>query len=443
MARRRQNAPLRVLLHNSEVGLLLKEPSGAISFKYDSAWLAKENAVPVSLSLPLRSDPFRGAQVQNVFENLLPDAEHLRRAVAEKVGAQGTDAYSLLFQIGRDCVGALQFVPEGEEVDRENTLSGEVLDENGIEDLLKNLVRAPLGLDGRTEFRISIAGAQEKTALLWHGGQWIKPHGITPTSHILKTQMGRLPSGMDLPSSIENEYYCLKLLAAFGLRVNSAEVATFGSRTALVVERFDRNWTSSEKLIRLPQEDCCQALSCPPRRKYQSYGGPGMVNILDLLKGADFPLEDQKSFLKAQILFWLLGATDGHAKNFSIFLGPRGRFRLTPLYDVISAQPSLDHHQITRKEMKLAMSVGDNRHYSLDEIEGRHFQQTAKRTRLPDTLAVEALREVLELAPKALQQMEAQLPAGFPPQIHDSIARGVKARLPKLEPQLERRSEQT
>ena len=93
MARRRQNTPLRVFLFDSEVGLLLKDPSGAISFKYDSAWLAKENAVPVSLSLPLREDPFRGAPVQAVFENLLPDSEHLRRAVAEKVGAQGTDAY--------------------------------------------------------------------------------------------------------------------------------------------------------------------------------------------------------------------------------------------------------------------------------------------------------------------------------------------------------------
>src|SRR5690348_13257111 len=99
MARRRQNTPLRVFLHDFEVGLLLKDPSGGIAFKYDGAWLAKENAVPVSLSLPLREDPFRGAPVQAVFENLLPDSEYLRRAVAEKVGARGTDAYSLLSQI--------------------------------------------------------------------------------------------------------------------------------------------------------------------------------------------------------------------------------------------------------------------------------------------------------------------------------------------------------
>ena len=82
MARRRLNTALRVFLHDSEAGLLLKDPSGAISFKYDGAWLEKESAVSVSLSLPLREDAFRGAAVQAVFENLLPDSEELRRAVA-------------------------------------------------------------------------------------------------------------------------------------------------------------------------------------------------------------------------------------------------------------------------------------------------------------------------------------------------------------------------
>jgi serine/threonine-protein kinase HipA len=433
MARHRQNVPLRVFLNSTEVGLLLKESSGATGFRYDSAWLQKEHPIPVSLSLPLRADPFRGAPVAAVFENLLPDAEHLRRAVAEKVGAEGIDAYSLLYRIGRDCVGALQFIPEGEEVPQEQSVSGETLDESGIEDLLNNLAKTPLGLDGRTEFRISIAGAQEKTALLRHDDRWIKPHGTTPTSHIFKTQMGRLPNGMDLSNSVENEYYCLKLLGAFGLPVTSADVVKFGKRAVLVVERFDRRWTSPDKLIRLPQEDCCQALSFPPGKKYQSAGGPGIVAILDVLKGADRPMVDQKNFLKAQMLFWLIGATDGHAKNFSVFLGPSGRFRMTPLYDVLSAQPSLERHQIERKQMKLAMSVGDSRHYRLDEIEGRHFLQTAKRARLPESMARDVLKEVSEAAPQALAMVMEHLPADFPPMIPDLIARGVHSRLKMLE----------
>lgn len=432
MARHRQHVPLRVILNGSEVGLLLKEPSGAIAFQYAGSWLARENAVPVSLSLPLRTDAFRGAMAAAVFENLLPDAEHLRRAIAGKVGADGIDAYSLLYSIGRDCVGALQFVPETEAAAPEQPISGETLDEPGIEDLLNNLVKTPLGLDERTEFRISIAGAQEKTALLKHEGKWIKPHGTTPTSHIFKNQMGRLPNGMDLSNSVENEFYCLKLLGAFGLPVNAAEIAKFGQRTVLVVERFDRKRIAPDKLIRLPQEDCCQALSCPPGKKHQSMGGPGMIEVLNLLQGADRPLEDQKNFLKAQILFWLIGATDGHAKNFSIFLGPSGRYRMTPLYDVLSAQPSLEQRQIERKQMKLAMSVGDSRHYRVDEIEVRHFVQTAKRARLPESLAVDALREVAELAPKALAAVQGILPADFPAHIPESITRGVNARISRM-----------
>jgi serine/threonine-protein kinase HipA len=198
-----------------------------------------------------------------------------------------------------------------------------------------------------------VAGAQEKTALLWHKGKWLKPHGTTPTTHIFKPQIGALPNGIDLSNSVENEYYCLKLAAAFGLPVNHAEIKTFGKTKALVIERFDRLWTKDGRLLRVPQEDCCQALSVPPTRKYQSDGGPGMVKLLDLLKGSDTPADDQAMLLKAQIFFWLIGATDGHAKNFSIFITPGGRYRLTPLYDVLTAQPSLDTGQIQRKQMKL------------------------------------------------------------------------------------------
>lgn len=136
--------------------------------------------------------------------------------------------------------------------------------------------------------------------------------------------------------------------------------------------------------------------------------------------------------LKAQILFWLLGATDGHAKNFSIFLGPGGRFRLTPLYDVLSAQPSLDAHQIVSKQMKLAMFVGNKRHYTVDSIEGRHFIQTAERAGLPGAIAADALAEVKATAETALKTMETQLPSDFPEKLHVSVQRGIQSRLAKF-----------
>ncbi|MEI6782426.1 MAG: type II toxin-antitoxin system HipA family toxin [Verrucomicrobiota bacterium] len=433
MPRQRLNKPLRVLLNNRLVGHLLKEASGAISFRYDESWLSWSNTFPISMSLPLREDAFRGERVVAVCENLLPDSEILRRRVAEKVGAKGTDAYSLLSQIGRDCVGALQFIPEDDQTAYDTSgIQGEVISEQEIEKLLKNLARAPLGLDMDREFRISVAGAQEKTALLHYKGKWWKPHGTTPTTHILKTQIGTLQNGVDLSNSVENEYYCLKLMAAFGLPTNAAEIAIFGKTAALVIERFDRKWTTDERLLRVPQEDFCQALSCPPSLKYQSQGGPGIVDGLNLLKASDTPAEDQKAFLKAQVLFWLIGATDGHAKNFSIFLGRGGRFKLTPVYDVLTAQPSLDTRQIERKQLKLAMSVGDSRHYRIDEIKGRHFIQSAERAGLPGSLASEVLSEVSQIAETAINTIEKQLPRGFPKGIHHSVKAGLTTRLKNL-----------
>ena len=430
MPRPRQHIPLRVLLNNRLVGHLQKEPSGAVYFRYNEGWLSKGNATPVSLSLPLREDAYKGERVAAVFENLLPDSDLLRRRIAEKVGAKGTDAYSLLSEIGRDCVGALQFVPDGDEVVHDTTgITGKIIGDEEIEKLLKNLVRAPLGLDRDQDFRISVAGAQEKTALLRHRGKWLKPHGTTPTTHILKPQIGTLPNGVDLSNSVENEYYCLKLMAAFGLQVNAAEIKVFGRTKTLVIERFDRQWTDKGRLLRVPQEDCCQSLSCPPSRKYQNEGGPGVVDILKLLNAGDTPAEDQKAFLKSQILFWLMGATDGHAKNVSIFLGPGGRFHLAPFYDVLTAQPSLDARQIERKQMKLAMSAGDKRHYGIDEIKGRHFVQTVERAGLPRSLAVGALEEVGKSAEGAMKKVEEALPSGFPEKIHASVKTAVLSRL--------------
>lgn len=433
MGRRRQHAPLRVYLNNRLVGHLVKEPGGSIFFQYDETWLAWEHAFPISLSLPLRETAYRGTPVAAVFENLLPDSNLLLRRIAEKVGAHGTDAYSLLSAIGHDCVGALQFVAEGIAPNTDSTaISGEPVNEHEIEKLLGNLAQSPLGLNRSDDFRISVAGAQEKTALLWHQGQWLKPHGTTPTSHILKPQIGQLPNGIDLSNSVENEFYCLKLMEAFGLPVNPVEIQTFGKIKALVIQRFDRRWTKDGRLLRYPQEDCCQALSIPPTQKYQSDHGPGMVDILNLLKGSDRPTEDQTLFLKAQILFWLICATDGHAKNFSIFLRPGGRYALTPLYDILTAQPSLDAHQIKRKQMKLAMSVGKNNHYRIDEIYSRHFVQTAHQAGLSKILAHTTLEEISDTAQNALQKIENILPKGFPEEIHTSVSKVIKERLKRI-----------
>ncbi|MDF0643139.1 MAG: type II toxin-antitoxin system HipA family toxin [Nitrospira sp.] len=432
MPRRRTHAPLLVLLNNRRVGELSKAATGAIDFRYEPEWLAWEHALPVSLSLPLREDPYRGEAVTAAFDNLLPDSDALRRRVAERVGADGTDAYSLLAAIGRDCVGALQFIGVEDEYEGDGAIKGESVNEAAIERLLQGLAQAPLGLSRAEDFRISVAGVQEKTALLRHKGRWWKPSGTTPTTHIFKKQIGLLPNGLNLSDSVENEFYCLKLGAAFGLPVNKAEIHDYNETRALVIERFDRRWTKDGRLLRLPQEDCCQALSVPPTRKYQSEGGPGLVKILELLKGSDTPVADRATVFKAQMFFWLIGATDGHAKNFSIFLGPGGTYHLTPLYDVLTAQPSLDAGQIDRKQMKLSMSVGTNCHYRISEIRGRHFVQTGKAAGLAESVVRAVLAEIADSAEKALQKVESALPQGFPASIHASVSRGVKNRIDLL-----------
>lgn len=433
MGRRPAYAPLRVYLNSRRVGTLSREASGAIGFTYEVDWLGWEHALPVSLSLPLRETPYRGERVSAVFENLLPDSDNLRRLVAEKVGARGTDAYSMLAKIGRDCVGALQFIAGDDEAPgTTDKIEGETVDPVAIEKILNGLSQAPLGLASDDAFRISVAGAQEKTALLWYDGQWIKPHGTTPTTHLFKTQIGKLPCGIDLSNSVENEYYCLKLTEAFGLPVNSATIETFGETKALVIERFDRRWTRDGRLLRLPQEDFCQALSVPPTLKYQNEGGPGMTDALDLLKGSDTPTKDQDIFLKAQLIFWLIGATDAHAKNFSVFLSPGGSYRMTPLYDIVTAQGAVDARQIEQKHMKMAMSVGNSRHYRFDQIHGRHFVQTAMRAGLSRKRATELIEEVADNAPGALEAAADALPKSIPTAIVDTVGKAVMKRLSGL-----------
>jgi serine/threonine-protein kinase HipA len=429
MPRPRTRIPLNVFLNGRLVGRLRRQASGAIDFQYDESWLAWEQAFPVSLSLPLREDRFTGDPVIAVFDNLLPDNDQIRRRLAERVRAGGYDAYSLLAAVGRDCVGALQFLPEGGDPGAAGGLEGRPLEDKEIAAMLGDLRRTPLGLDDSGEFRISLAGAQEKTALLHWQDRWQVPHGTTATTHILKPEIGKLPNGIDLSQSIENEHLCMRLTAAFELPTARTEIREFSGRRALVVERFDRLWTRDGRLLRLPQEDCCQALSAPPTRKYEPDGGPGMRQILDLLKASDEPEADQRLFLKAQIVFWLLGATDGHAKNFSLFLLPGGRFRLTPLYDVMSAQPNVDAGQIRHNAMKLAMAVGDNRHYVIDTIMPRHFLQMAASCGVPASLVQGILDELDSGADRAINAALTGLPPKFPEEIVASVIEGTRRRL--------------
>jgi len=96
--RRKTHAPLNVLINNRLAGRLEKEAGGAIVFQYAREWLDWPNRFTISLSLPLQTPAWRGDPVAAVFDNLLPDSASVRKRVAEKTGAQGTDPFSLLEQ---------------------------------------------------------------------------------------------------------------------------------------------------------------------------------------------------------------------------------------------------------------------------------------------------------------------------------------------------------
>jgi serine/threonine-protein kinase HipA len=432
MARRAATVPLNVYLNGKLVGRFRRERSGAVDFQYDPTWLVWNNAIPVSLSLPLREDRFIGDSVIAVFDNLLPDNIAIRRRVAEKTGADGDDAYSLLAKIGRDCVGALQFLPEGLDPGPVGGIDARAVNNDEISQTIADLARNPLGIGDDDAFRISIAGAQEKTALLFWNKGWHIPHGTTATTHIFKPQIGRLPNGIDLSQSVENEHFCMTLTAALGLPTAKTQIADFGRRRVLIVERFDRQWSSDGRLLRIPQEDLCQALSVPPTRKYQSDGGPGIRDIAAILKASDSADSDRRTFFKAQIVFWLMAATDGHAKNFSIRLSPGGRFRLAPLYDILSTQPAHDAKQIRNNQFKLAMALGDNRHYVVDRIQPRHFVQTAATCGLPAGVVPELFQELIETTQAALVQARNAMSGHFPTAMANSICAGVEQRVATL-----------
>jgi len=283
-------------------------------------------------------------------------------------------------------------------------------------------------LDDVDDFRISIAGAQEKTGLLWHQNQWHLPLGSTPTSHILKLPIGVLPQkNIDLSDSCENEWLCLKIAAAYGFAVNEANIVYAEEMKALALTRFDRRWSQDGHwLMRLPQEDMCQALGVAPALKYESDGGPGIAGIMHFLLGSRISTDDREVFFKAQILFWLLAAIDGHGKNFSVFLEPESRYRMTPLYDIISAYPLMAAKSIPKQKAKMAMALtGSKKYYKWQTIQPRHFLSTAKVVGFSEQRAGELMAEMKMQTAKVIEAVREQLPVDFPTAISESIFDGV------------------
>jgi len=419
---------LYVYMNGYEVGEYSLKKNGSQIFTYYDSWLKRTNAIPLSLSLPLTDKNHAGQVVYNYFDNLLPDTPEIRNRIQAKFGADTNQAFDLLSHIGIDCVGAIQLITKKKKVNVKKIESLPYSDKK-IASTLRQYKTLPLGMSRDKDFRISIAGAQEKTAFLKYKNKWRLPLNSTPTTHIFKLPIGYIESDdIDLSDSVENEWLCLKLLDAYKIPVATASIEIFDGVKVLVVKRFDRKFSDDKKwIIRETQEDMCQAKGIAASLKYENEGGIGIATIMKLLEASINPKRDRYQFMKTVFLFWLMGAIDGHAKNFSIYLKKGGQFELTPTYDVISAYPLMSRRNLELKKIKMAMAVcGKNKHYVWNEIMPRHWFDEAKKVNFQKDDMQEIIESSLSKLDTVITDVEKKLPNDFPKDLAQVIFNGMK-----------------
>lgn len=409
---------------------------GILSFEYNTSWIELKGSRALSQSLPMGASLNENA-VEAYFDNLLPDNIYIRRNIVTRLGAKSTSIFDLLESIGRDCVGAIalsQEPPTG----NLPSLEIQACNDHDIATQIRNTRTSnTLGMQNDEDFRISLAGAQEKTALTWWANQWYKPLGKTPTTHILKPPIQHHEAmNVDLTSSVDNEWFCLRFLKELSMPVANANIEQFEDERVLVVERFDRK-IAGNSIMRLPQEDFCQALGRLSDNKYEEHGGPNAHDIMGLLSLSLDPVRDRTLFMKSQVVFWLLAGIDGHAKNFSLFLQEKG-FCLTPFYDVMSAYPYFGQGNMHPRKIKMAMKVhSKNTHYQWYKIQARHWMSHARYLDYPEVNMKQILEELCETVPDALMRASESAPSLFNREVGEAIINGTMECVDKMKRQLE------
>lgn len=370
---------LDVYIAGLRVGSLIQQRTGRLAFSYENAWIEGSVRIPLSLSMPTISQSYVGKPVEAFLWGLLPDNEQTLARWAQRFQVSPRNPFALLRHVGRDCAGAVQFLPQDERVQAADD-DVELLTEDEIGTRLRDLRK-----DGAAARRIgdpgqfSLAGAQAKTAFHFdeRSGRWGIPRGDTPTTHIFKPPMP------DLNGHTENEHFCLRLARLMGLDAVSSQVLEFAGEKAIVIQRYDRRHVDG-RTIRIHQEDMCQALSVMPTIKYENQGGPGIVKISNEVLPASMKLvEDRQAFMAANVFNFIIGGTDAHAKNYSMLLGAQGEARMAPLYDISSILPHLGERgiQAEMRDIKLAMRI--DRTYVLEDVMPRHWERCSNAARVP------------------------------------------------------------
>lgn len=304
----------------------LQRDGVTLSFAYDPDYLNGQSPLPLSRQLPLQAAPFGDTAAKSFFANLLPEGA-IRIQVARQVGVSPENVFGLLEAIGGDCAGALSLVtPESNRpaIGHYRPITADAL---ALE--LANLPAHPF-LAGEDGVRLSLAGAQNKLPVYYDGNGYFIPAGINPSSHIIKTAI------LQLKNSVANEAFCMNLAARVGLPTPAAEVVTIGNQPVYLVERYDRKHAGTGMIVRLHQEDFCQALGIAPEMKYEKEGGPGFRDCFQLVEEwSSEPLLDIQLLLNWSLFNFIVGNADAHGKNLS-FLYRDGVVRLAPFYDIIS-----------------------------------------------------------------------------------------------------------
>jgi serine/threonine-protein kinase HipA len=381
---------LVTLLDGKEVGRVHNDTRGRLTFVYDDKWRNATEAYPLSLSMPIAAKEHGRAAVEAFLWGLLPDNEQVLARWAAKFQVSARNVFALISYVGEDCAGAVQFVtPERLEAIRSGKEDKvEWLDESEVAKRLRMLRadhaawRLP-----RDTGQFSLAGTQPKTALLLQNDRWGIPSGRIPTTHILKPPTGHFDG------HAENEHICLMLARNFDLPAAQSKVIRFKDEVAIAVERYDRQQKGND-IIRVHQEDICQALGIMPTKKYQNEGGPSAVNIVELLRTYSTDRDnDLATFVAALGFNWLIAGTDAHAKNYSLLLsGPD--VRLAPLYDIASILP---YEEVDLRKAKLAMKIGGE--YKVSLIGLRQWQKFAREVRADADELVEALISMADQLP--------------------------------------------
>ena len=415
------NPELIAVLDGRKTGRVVRGPGGRLSFTYEEAWRRARDAYPLSISMPLTLAQHGHTKIDSYLWGLLPDSEATIEQWARRHHVSPRNAFGLIAAVGEDCAGAVQFV----EPERLETVLGQGpgnvawLDDAAIAERLRTLRQDHSAWRiQRDTGQFSLAGAQPKTAFLHEDGRWGVPSGRAPTTHILKPPTG------DLTGRIENEHFCLELGRALGLPVVHSHMERFQDEVAIVITRYDRIRTKNG-WRRVHQEDMCQAAGIPPTRKYQNDGGPGIRDIVELLRTySSSPNEDVSTFMDAIAFNWLIAGTDAHAKNYSLLIGAEARIRLAPLYDMTSILPYPDYDI---QKASLAMKLGGE--YRLRNIRIHNWRKAAQEVRLdPDALLGRLNDMAAQLADHALAVSRRMLDEGLTNPIITRLADALAVR---------------